>query len=431
MVKKIILKFKTNSNLKTGSKYSLASTFLTFSNMFVGIVIMRWLNPYDLGLWNAVSIFTAYIPFFQLGIQNGLSLELPVLLGSGNDDYKKYISMARWYSYAVSSLFVFFGVLVAGVLYFYNHDFLLLLGVLTIFLIAASVTLNLHLISTFRSSKSFDKLTNIYIIEGVVVLLSSFLIYKYQYYGVLMFNLIIVIQHTILLYIYAPYKDIRPAYSKNFFKILIKRGMIVMSFFQLRVLAQSLPKWIILSFGGVLKLGLFTPALALKGMMNLLPAQINQFLQPQLGFKYGKDKKAATIWPYIRKMIIIYPLIALPICIVILFTMPYIIENFFPKFAASIVSIKIMSVAFIFSSYGISHNFLYTLKAHKEAYTFLIFELISSFLFPMIVIYTTDFEILTSVSIGILINYIVLYIYNYLLLKRVMFYPKYNNELDE
>jgi len=304
-----------------------------------------------------------------------------------------------------------------------------LMGILTIFLIAASVTLNLHLISTFRSSKSFDKLTNIYIIEGIVVLVSSVLIYKYQYYGILLYNIIIVVQHTILLSIFAPYKEIKPACSKDFFKILIKRGIIVMSFFQLRVLAQSLPKWIILSFGGILKLGLFTPALALKGMMNLLPAQINQFLQPQLGFKYGKNKNAAEIWPYIRKMILIYPLIALPMCVVILFAMPYVIEHFCPKYTASIVSINIMSVAFIFSSYGISHNFLYTLKAHKEAYTFLLFELISSFLFPIIIIYTFNFEILTSISIGILINYVFLYLYNYFLLKKVLFLPKYNTNV--
>jgi O-antigen/teichoic acid export membrane protein len=426
MIKKLILKYKENSHFKTGSKYSLASTFLSLSNMFVGIVIMRWLNPYDLGLWNAVSIFSAYIPFFQLGIQNGLSLELPVLLGSGSLDYTKYISVARWYSYFLSFLFVFFGIVTTSILYFFNHDVLLLLGVLTIFLIAASVTLNLHLISTFRSSKSFDKLTNIYIIEGIVVLASSVLIYKYQYYGILLYNIIIVVQHTILLYIFAPYKGIKPIFSFKYFKILVKRGLIVMSFYQLRVFAQSLPKWIILSFGGVLQLGLFSPALAIKTMMNLLPSQINQFILPKLGFKYGKDKSAAEIWPYVKKMIIIFPLISLPACIIIILTMPYIIESFFPNYIKSIMSINIMAVAFIFSSYGISHNFIYVLKAYREAYVFLIFEVISYFLFPILVMFICNFEILTSISIGILINYIILYILNYLLLKKVLNSPKYN-----
>ena len=98
MLKKIYHKFQSNDLINNGSYYSLSSTINSISKMFVGIVIMKWLNPYELGLWNAVSIFLAYIPFFQLGIQNGLSIELPLLMGNNDKDYKKYISSARWYS---------------------------------------------------------------------------------------------------------------------------------------------------------------------------------------------------------------------------------------------------------------------------------------------------------------------------------------------
>ena len=91
MLKKAYNKFQTNKLLRTGSFYSLSSTLNSFSKMFVGIIIMKWLSPYNLGLWNAVSIFLAYIPFFQFGIQNGLSIELPVLMGNNDINYKKYI----------------------------------------------------------------------------------------------------------------------------------------------------------------------------------------------------------------------------------------------------------------------------------------------------------------------------------------------------
>lgn len=426
MLKKIYHKFQTNDLIRTGSFYSLSSTINSFSKMFVGIVIMKWLNPYELGLWNAVSIFLAYIPFFQLGIQNGLSIELPVLMGNNDKDYKKYISSARWYSYFVSILFLVIGTIVTIGSYFYNNNFDLTLGIGTICLIAASTSLTLHLISTFRTSKSFDKLTKIYLIESVLTLLSAYFVYKYHYYGILIFNIIVVVQHTVLLMIYSPYKEIKPDFSKVFLQKLLKRGMIIMSFYQLRVLAQSFPKWIILSLGGVFYLGLFSPAMALKSMMNLLPSQINQFLQPQMGFKYGKEGKASLLWPYMKKMILFYPLISLPVTIIVMLFMPFIIETFFPKFAASILSIQIMSVAFIFSSYGTTHNILYTLKAYKEAYFFLFFELVGYALFPILSYWTFNLDLLSSISIGILINYIFLYLFNYFLLKRVLFLDKYN-----
>jgi O-antigen/teichoic acid export membrane protein len=429
MVKDIYNKFKSNDLIRTGSYYSLSSTINSFSKMFVGIVIMRWLNPYELGMWNAVSIFLAYIPFFQLGIQNGLSIELPILMGNNNTDYKKYISSARWYSYFMSISFLVLGAIITIGSFFLSHSLDLTLGIGTICVIAASTSLTLHLISTFRTSKSFDKLTKIYFIESVITLLSAYLVYRYHYYGILMFNILVVVQHTFLLYLYSPYKDIKPDFSKEFLQKLLKRGLVIMSFYQLRVLAQSFPKWIILALGGVLQLGLFSPAMALKGMMNLLPSQINQFLQPQMGFKYGKEGKASLLWPYIKKMILFYPLISVPFSFFIIAFMPYIIQTFFPKFAASIPSIQIMSVAFIFSSYATTHNILYTLKANKEAYLFLFFELIGYALFPILCYLLFDLDLLNCISIGILINYIFLYIYNYFLLKKVLFLAKYNTNI--
>lgn len=429
MVKRIYSKFQSSNLIRTGSYYSLSSTFNSLSKMFVGIVIMRWLNPYELGMWNAVSIFLAYIPFFQLGIQNGLSIELPILMGNNDKDYKKYISSARWYSYFMSIFFLVLGAIITIGSFFLSHSLDLTLGIGTICVIAASTSLTLHLISTFRTSKSFDKLTKIYVIESVITLFSAYLVYRYHYYGILMFNILVVVQHTFLLYLYSPYKDIKPDFSIEFLQKLLKRGLVIMSFYQLRVLAQSFPKWIILALGGVLQLGLFTPAMALKGMMNLLPSQINQFLQPQMGFKYGMEGKASLLWPYIKKMILFYPLISVPFSIFVIAFMPYIIETFFPKFVASIPSIQIMSVAFIFSSYATTHNILYTLKANKEAYLFLFFELIGYALFPILCYHLFDLDLLNCIAIGIVINYIFLYIYNYFLLKKVLFLAKYNTNV--
>ncbi len=430
MLKKAYNKFQTNKLLRTGSFYSLSSTLNSFSKMFVGIVIMKWLSPYELGLWNAVSIFLAYIPFFQFGIQNGLSIELPVLMGNNDNNYKKYIASARWFSYTMATLFLCVGTIATVISYFMENSFNITLGIGTICIIAASASLNLHLISTFRTSKSFDKLTKIYLIESVLTIASAYLVYRYHYYGILIFNILIVIQHTILLFIYAPFKEIKPVFSKFFLQKLLKRGLFIMSFYQLRVLAQSFPKWIILALGGVTQLGLFSPAMALKGMMNLLPSQINQFLQPQMGFKYGKEGKASLLWPYIKKMIIFYPLISIPISIVAIFLMPFIVTTFFPAFKDSIASIQIMSVAFIFSSYTASHNIIYVLKADKVAYFFLAFELVGYALFPYLCYELLDYELLNNIAIGILINYVLLYFFNYFLLKKVLFLPKYNLNID-
>ena len=57
---------KSNSLVKTGLSYSLVSTLKSVVTMLIGILIMRWLSPSELGLWNAVAIFLSYLPFFQV-----------------------------------------------------------------------------------------------------------------------------------------------------------------------------------------------------------------------------------------------------------------------------------------------------------------------------------------------------------------------------
>ena len=77
--------FSNKKLLKTGAKYSLISTISSIISMLIGIVMMLWLMPEEIGKWNAVSMFIAYLPFLQLGVQSGLSVELPIKIGENDD----------------------------------------------------------------------------------------------------------------------------------------------------------------------------------------------------------------------------------------------------------------------------------------------------------------------------------------------------------
>ena len=92
--------FSNKKLLKTGAKYSLISTISSIISMLIGIVMMLWLMPEEIGKWNAVSMFIAYLPFLQLGVQSGLSVELPIKIGE-NDDEKIRSYIANGYSFAI------------------------------------------------------------------------------------------------------------------------------------------------------------------------------------------------------------------------------------------------------------------------------------------------------------------------------------------
>jgi len=423
----LLRQIKNNQLFKTGLNYSLVGSVNSFAGMAVGLLIMRWLTPIELGLWNAVSIFQAYIPFFQLGIQSGLNRDLPVLLGKGDvESAKTLVANAKGYSLIMSFLFVFAGIFLSLYFYIVGKDLSFVLGVFTIALIAATTSQTLHLVATFRSSKSFDKLTKIMILDTIMILLLVAFIYKYHYYGILIYNGVKYTMYSLLMTYFSPYRKLKPQLKFKTLLNLSKTGLILMSFIQMRGIAQSIPRWLILYLGGVVKLGLFSPALAINGVMTMLPSQIAQFFHPQMGYKYGQTGNAKDMWPYIKKMLIIFPLLSLAVCLAFWFIAPWLLSTFFPKYTDSLWAMRIMAIAFVFSSAFTTHGVLYTIKAYKPAYLFSISELVGSFLFPYLVVHFFKSDLLASITIGLSINNFLLYILNTLILRRVLFLSKYN-----
>ena len=427
----LLKRVKSNSLYKTGLSYSLVSSCKSFVTMGVGILIMRWLQPSELGLWNAVSIFQAYVPFFQFGIQSGLNRDLPILLGEKNNvKAEELVANAKGFAYILSIVFILLGFLLSSFFYLLGKEISFIAGIFTVAIMAASMSLQLHLVATFRSARAFDRLTRVYIIDTILIFLLVYFIYKYHYYGILIYNSITYIVSASLMAYYAPYKHIRPQIRKKPLVYLGKVGLVLMSFIQLRGIAQSIPRWIILSVGGVVKLGLFSPAMAINGVMNMLPNQIAQFFHPQMGFKYGTSGCARDLWPYVKKIVLWYPLLTLPICICIWILAPWLLNTFFPKYIESLWPMRIMALGFVFSGAFTTHGILYTIKAYKPAYLYSFIELVGYFIWPYLVICIFHIDALVSVCIGLAFNQVLLYVLNICILKKVLFFPCYNLNKD-
>ena len=117
--------------------------------MVAGMVIMFWLDPSEVGKWNTVSIFLAYAPFLQLGIQSGLSIELPVTLGRNEESKaRQFIANGLGFAILVSVVILLIGMLMT--LYFYNRLGLdIAMGVVAITVVAICSSFTLHFIARF------------------------------------------------------------------------------------------------------------------------------------------------------------------------------------------------------------------------------------------------------------------------------------------
>lgn len=424
---KIINKYKNSKLLKTGARYSITSTLSSVLMMIVGFLNMRWLGPELLGIWQSLNIIVSYMPIVQLGIQSGLNLELPIALGK-RDEKKamKLVSVGLKYARVLSLFLTVVAIVVITILYIRGTEIKTLTGAIVVAIIIITSCFKLHYIATYRSANAFDRLTNIYWVDIFVTAGLVYFIYKYHYFGLLIFQVVKDLVHTFLLWYFAPYRHLKAVYEKKSFIILLKRGIFMTVFNEVKGIVESMPRVILLWLGGVVQVGLFNPALTIGIAMNLIPNQISQFLHPQLGYKYGETKCAKDNWPYLRSLYIYAPLCILPFAAIGWLIMPPLLEYVFPKYVESLWPIRIMMVGFLFSTTYFGRGFLITIKAYKETLLLLGLDLAMFVILPLILYSIYPGYLLIDLSIGISLSYIVTYFVNIFVVKRTLFLPKYN-----
>lgn len=412
--------------LRTGINYSTASTLSSVVAMIVSFINMRWLEPELLGIWQSLTIINAYLPFLQLGIQSGLNLELPVELGKGNTQKaSSLVATAKSFAVSLATILSVVGIVAVLILWIKGADPKIIWGALALSIMAVTTCFRGHFIATYRSAKAFDRLAKIYYIDTFVNVLMIYLIYKYLYYGLLLYCAAKEVIMTTLLYIYAPYKKEHRLFNKNDFAILFKRGLFMSIYNELKNVINSFPRIILLYFGGAVEVGLFTPALNIGTLILMIPRQLAQFLQPQMGYKYGETGMAKDMWPYLKKLTLLIPLFILPVSLVGWVLMPYVLDYLFPKYLDSLWPMRIMLIGFIFSI-NLTRGFIITIKAYKECLLLQLADALCLIVLPLIFIKAKIFSITIDMSLGLSIGYLITYIINYFIIRNTVFAPKYN-----
>lgn len=425
---KFFQKIKSNALLKTGANYSITATTASVIGMIVSLLNMRWLGPSELGIWQTLFVVTAYLPFLQLGVQSGLNLELPILLGRGDDKkVKAYIANAYYINIVVTCLIVLLGIGASFVTWLKGLGLKYVFGVIALTSVNVANSIAYHFIARYRSSMSFDRLTTIIKYKILATIVCVPLIYFFGFWGLLIYNAVPLLVYAGLMMKRSPFNEIRPEIDKHNALFLVKRGTIQMVFVQTSTAIKTFQQMFLLRFGGTTFVGLFSPALAIGNVINLLPGQIAQFLVPQMGYKYGSSGQAKDLWPYVKKILTLMPLAILPFSALLALAIPWLINSFFPKYIESILAIQIMAFGFVFSCSSMTTNFLYTIKAYKEASTIIIVEFICYAVLPTFFLKIVGLPILISISVGVSLSYFIVYLTTFVVMRVALFKSKYNS----
>jgi len=420
----IISAYKSLSeSKKTMIYFSISSFIYSLCLMATNIVVIRWIPAREMGLWNTLFVITSYTFILQLGVINGLNRELPYYLGKNDID--------KAYQLAANGLFV---AMIAGMIslilalfsfvyaiWFYNADILTLFTLLAISFIVIIYFYQNYLIVTYRTNSAFRKLSNVYLINSLIILVSLILVWKYRYNGFLVRSVVLSIFLTLGLHLFRPIKKIKPVYKKEHFLTLLKTGIPLFLGGYIGGLAKTINRVFLANFAGIIYVGYYSPALAILVVMNMFPAQVAQYLYPQMSFEYGKTGNKQKLWGWVWKSTFGLILILLPVGIAAWFILPWAIQNFFPAYTSGIFAAQLAVISGILTGSLVGINVLNSIKAFKTIILLNSFKLILN----VVLMYfgLKYFEPLTGVSLGLVVSDLIyfilgLYVCHYNLYKR-------------
>lgn len=397
---------------KSCVKYTFFGTVQSLLGILISVLMLRWLIPEEIGKWNAIYVITFYTPIIHLGIQSALNLDLPILLGRGEETKsKQYVATAKYISVVSACLFLLVSSFLL-IVYVQRNDIddQKIAGFISVIGIVTCSLYRLHLIATFRASKFFDKLSVMMAVQCLIDIVLMYFIYRYRYYGLVVYYFINELFQTLFMHICAPYRKLPMSFHKSVFKALFIRGIFQLGSVQLKLVLESAPRLIILYIAGTTYLGLFAPALSIQGVCSILPTHIGSYILPQIGHKFGLSNSRAEVWKSVKKILLIFPLIGLPFSTFLYFVLPPLISCYFPKYVESITSMTITSIAFIFSGSSFVINILVMLKEYKATYLYYILSLFYMIIAVVSLSYFIPNKPLEIVSFSILIQQFLSYI---------------------
>ena len=344
--------------------------------MLFGLVVLKWITPEEMGIWNGVTIASPYISFLQLGLFVALNRELPFLIGKGDKEKAiRHVRTAATYANFISG-FILIATLIT-LIYFYilERNQLYLFVILSFGISSASKIIQNFLTVTFRSSNDFKKLGYIYLSVIPLYFFTILLVYFYSFDGYLIYQVITPLTLVLILFFFRPYKN-RPKFFIINFKDLLKTALPFLVINNFHGIAPSFRKIILIEYLGVRALGLFSPALAILLIGRMIPKIMGSYIYPKMSKMYGQSNQKRDLWEINIKSSIFSTFLSIPVVLTIYFLLPLLFEYVFPlyKDAYNATTIILFSVVLIVPQ--MAYNALNSVKAYKTMTVVVIFKLI-------------------------------------------------------
>ncbi len=339
--------------------FTLSSVALMGATMVSNLAVIRWLLPEETGIWQTLVLAQSYFAFAQLGFFNGLNREYPFWIGRGDPGKARTLAAAAQLQAIVCALLALVAFSVA--LLFTDSD-KWMKGLLTMGVVTASGFYREYLAATYRTTRAFADLARIYWIHAALLLGTVPLVYWLHFDGLCIRLAVLGLAVVFLMHRRRPVR-VRPGWNRPSVKTLLSAGAPLLALSYLVTFSNGFDRLILLAEVGVVAVGLFAPALAIKNAMNALPAAVNQYISPRLSQRLGAMDDPKSLWGTSWRATGATCLAMVPVVVIGWFLLPPLISTFFPRYEASILPAQLMLASGLFTGLGAGTAVLGSLKA--------------------------------------------------------------------
>ncbi len=384
--------------------YSSGSFVYNLVSLVASILVLRWVPPEQMGIWQTVMLANTYGDIAKLGVFSGLNRELPFWLGKG-DKEKAYqlAASAQAFSLIISclGLVVFVGVALSGsgLSQVWRSSFL------AIGLLWFASVYNSYLQVTFRTGNEFKALGYANYFHSLVSILTLVLVAVWGYQGMIARAVFLV---AVLAVIFHWLRPIRVGWRFNLpeLKELMKVGIPIYISTYLYTSAMGLDRVILLQKGGIEQVGYYAPATAVLTIMMTIPFSLTSYFNPRMVYSLGKDGDRRKLWRPTLMAVGLSFLTGFPMALLGWFLVPPALQYLFPQYLPSALAVQITLVAGVFLSLRTAVVALIVLKAWRYLYGYMILFLIVRWL--SLVISIEQFSPLTGVAVGSVISFVIM-----------------------
>ncbi|MEN6350331.1 MAG: hypothetical protein ABFD08_13155 [Syntrophomonas sp.] len=260
-----------------------------------GLLIARFLWPGEVGAFRAFTIPLTYLMFLNLGTNDGLWRQIPYYVGKEMPERVNALAASAGAFNLFMSAVVSFGFICCAAYSLVHHDLFGVFGWLSQAIFCWEIFYGSYLTSTYRTLHHFVLLARIQIVQTILNFGMVFLLPFLRFYGLCAR---VAFPSLLALWLFHRKRPLKVTYHLDIkaLKEVIKIGLpfgIWGALYSTAWLATE--SALILALDGVVALGLFSVAYALRSALNSLPVAIWQVLTPRVVTSFARNGSIRNI----------------------------------------------------------------------------------------------------------------------------------------